>query len=428
MEVILEHFKMISSIPRCSHHADKMKEYIKEFAKSCDFEVSEDEAGNILCKKGEPRVALQAHYDMVCIGDTSAIELVQDGNFLKAKNSTLGADNGMGMAIMFWAMQRYSNLECLFTANEEVGLLGAKYFKAPFSSSCLLNLDGEKAGDIYIGCAGGLDMIASMSVTFVPFVGEYLLYEINAVDFVGGHSGVDIDKQIPSAIKTLAYELLQHELLLVSFSGGERRNSIPRNATAIVATNKPIRLANKNLEIKAVIDDSYKHYLLQSQAILKTIVAFSQGVREWDRELNIPSVSINLGQVSLLNKVLRIECSLRAMDDNKMAILSEESKAFFEGFGFVVTKTGWYGAWKPYVGEFAKEVQEAMKSFYPDSSFRAIHAGLECGELIAKQTKKMEAVSIGPTINYPHSTREECDLSSVYSIAQVVKKIIEKDK
>lgn len=424
MERILEHFKAITAIPRCSYHTTKMKEYIKEFAGSIGFYVQEDHVGNILCHKGMPKICLQAHYDMVCIGNTNQIDIVTEGTVVKAKNSTLGADNGMGMAIMFWAMEHNENLECLFTADEEVGLIGAMQFRLPLKASYLLNLDAEEEGEIYIGCAGGLDVIASLKLHYMPLDSEMHLYEISAFDFTGGHSGVDIDKKIPSAIKALGYELLKHDLLLVSLHGGERRNAIPKSASAIVASKVPLHVEDTRLHVKSLGEGSYANYIGQSTYIIRALGAFAQGVREWDRALDIPSMSINLGIISDFEGVLRLDCAARAMDDENLAILAHETVAFFKALGFEALQEGWHGAWKPEMTEFAQSVQRVMKEFYPHAMFKAIHAGLECGELIKRQAKKIEAVSIGPTIRYPHSLREECDMNSVKNTAVIVQNII----
>lgn len=424
MERILEHFKAITKIPRCSYHTTAMKAHIIAFAQNLHFDVKEDDVGNILCSKGKPTVCLQSHYDMVCIGDTSAIELIEERTLLKARHSTLGADNGMGIAIMFWTMEHHDDLECLFTADEEVGLIGAMHFSHPLHSKYLLNLDAEEAGDIYIGCAGGVDIIASMKLDYVPFDKNMYIYEIHAFDFLGGHSGVDIDKKIPSALKALGYELLQHDVQLISLEGGDRRNAIPKSATAIVATQIPLVCEDSRLHVKALQSGLYTHFLAQSSAIIHALGAFAQGVRAWDRALDIPSVSINLGVVTQKENTLRCDCSARAMDDANLAILAHETMAFFKALGFSVSQEGWHGAWEPEISSFAHTVQDAMKEMYHDASFKAIHAGLECGELILHQKKKIEAVSIGPTIRYPHSLREECDLNSVYNIASIVQKII----
>ena len=424
MEQIVEHFRAITAIPRCSYHTTQMKEYIKTFANALHFTVQEDAIGNILCQKGTPKVCLQAHYDMVCIGDTQKIEIVIEAGRIKAKNSTLGADNGMGMAIMFWAMEHNENLECLFTVDEEVGLIGAMQFCLPLKSSSLLNLDAEEEGEIYIGCAGGVDVISSLKLQFEPLRESMHLYEIHAFDFLGGHSGVDIDKKIPSAIKALGYELLSQDVVLIALEGGERRNAIPKSATAIVASKTPLHVKDSRLHVKPLVRGNYTHFIAESNAIIKALGAFAQGIRDWDRTLDIPSVSINLGVMTNSEGVLRLDCAARAMDDENLAILADETTAFFKALGFAVTQEGWHGAWKPEVTPFALRVQEAMKSIYAHAPFKAIHAGLECGELISRQTQKIEAVSIGPTIRYPHSLREECDLKSVYNTASIVQKII----
>ncbi|ACZ12363.1 M20/M25/M40 family metallo-hydrolase [Sulfurospirillum deleyianum] len=427
MERILEHFRAITAIPRCSYHTQEMREFIRRFAIGCGFVVEEDAIGNLLCHKGEPKLCLQAHYDMVCIGEVERIEIVEDKGVLKAKNSTLGADNGMGMAIMFWTMERHAHLECLFTVDEEVGLIGAMHLALPLKASKLLNLDAEEAGEIYIGCAGGVDVIATLPLTFEPLKSTDTLYEIRAFDFQGGHSGVDIDKKIPSAIKALGYELLGQEgLRIVALGGGERRNAIPRSAWAVVATEKSLHVKDKRLGIQPLLTSEYTHSIVESKAIIKALGAFAQGVREWDRNLDIPSMSINLGTLTYEQNALRIACAARAMDDENLAILANETDAFFHALGFEVKQEGWHGAWKPEVSIFARDVQESMQLFFPHAPFKAIHAGLECGELIASQHKKIEAVSIGPTIRYPHSLNEECDIASVYHTASVVEAIIMK--
>jgi len=423
VQKILEHFKTITATPRCSYDAGAMREYIKAYATRLGYIVSEDEFGNVLCKKGAPKVCLQAHYDMVCLGDVSTISLVQEGNILKAKNSTLGADNGMGMAIMFDCMASSSHLECLFTSDEEVGLIGASHFSMPIFSDFLLNLDSEEEGEICIGCAGGVDIISTLKLDFLPLLENEKIYEISAKDFLGGHSGVDIDKHIPSAIKLLFRELSKHDVKLISLSGGERRNSIPKHATALIASKKEIKLVDKSLHVKLMESFPCKA-IVQSKTIIKALNAFAQGVREWDSLLHIPSISINLGVLGLKDDVLRIDCSARAMDDESLDILCDETFCFFEALGFDVVKEGRHGAWKPHIGAFARKVQEIMQKEYKEVPLNAIHAGLECGVLIASQAKKIEAVSVGPTIRYPHSLREECDLDSVEKMAKIVKEII----
>ena len=203
---VLDYFKIITATPRCSYKTDAMKEKIIEIAKKLDYTIKSDKSGNILCQKGIPKVCLQSHYDMVCVGDFENIELVEKDGILSAKNSTLGADNGMGMAIMFACMEKFSDLECLFTNDEEVGLIGASNLELELASNRLLNLDGEEAKEIYVGCAGGMDIISKLSLNYLPLNSDEIVYEVSITDLPGGHSGVDIDKGIDSATKVLAKE------------------------------------------------------------------------------------------------------------------------------------------------------------------------------------------------------------------------------
>ncbi len=424
MKAIVEHFKTISAIPRCSFEASLMKEYLVSFAQKCGCKVYVDEVGNVLCSKGKPTICLQAHYDMVCIGESKTIELVQEGTLLRAKNSTLGADNGMGMALMFWAMETYGNVECLFTADEEVGLIGASYFKEPLQARYVLNLDSETEGEICIGCAGGVDVIASLPFSSIAIPSGAQLYAVNAEGFLGGHSGIDIDKQIPSAIKVLAHELLKTSCTLIHFEGGDRRNAIAKSAKAIVATHEPLDFDDKRLHVTLLEEGSYTEALKESTHILKLLSGFAQGVRAWDRFLDMPLSSINMGLVRIEKGHVRFDCAARAMDDENLAILADETQAFFEALGCDVGQEHWHGAWKPDAGDFAHRIKAIMQTLYPDVCMYAVHAGLECGELIAKQTKKIEAVSIGPTIRYPHSLREECDLDSVARMRVILEKIM----
>ncbi len=422
MSKVIEYFKVITNTPRCSFKTASMKTKIEEIASSLGYEISTDKAGNVLCKKGTPKVCLQSHYDMVCLGDVENIELVEKNGILKAKNSTLGADNGMGMAIMFSVMEKFDNLECLFTNDEEVGLIGASLLELELSSDKLLNLDGEEEKDIYIGCAGGVDIASKLSLEYLSLSENEVVYEVSIKNLAGGHSGVDIDKGIDSATKVLARELVKHDLKLLHVEGGEIRNSIAKNAKAIVATCKELKLVSSALHVEKI--EYKREYIKDGQNIIKALNAFSQGVREFDKSLNIPATSINLGVVRINNGVLQIDCAARAMKNVDLINLADETESFFQLIGCETTQEDGHEPWVPDVGDFANVVKHEMKKVYDDTSFCAIHAGLECGILMQRQSKKIEAVAIGPTIRFPHSLREECDLGSVERISKVVENII----
>lgn len=425
MEKILEHFKKISSIPHCSFEADLLKEEIISFSKRNDFEVFEDKEKNILCKKGTPKIALQAHYDMVCIGEAPCIKLVQEKNILKAKNSSLGADNGMGMAIMFSMMEKYSDIECLFTSNEEVGLLGASNLELQLSSNKLLNLDGEQEDEVYVGCAGGVDIVCTCKVQTAEVSADLSVYKVSISGLKGGHSGVDIDKGIPSAIKVLAQELYAKEVKIIDIYGGEMRNSIPKNAYAIIASYEPFESQSNFVNVEK-IEFANQKYFLNSDKIIKVIHAFAQGVREFDKKYNIPKTSISMGKIRYEDGILQVDCAARSLADEDLDILALETCSLFELAGFETQMKNPHPAWSPNIGDFTLLVREEMSKIYSNVELKAIHAGLECGVLMQTQKHPVEAVSMGPTIRFPHSASEECDLNSVFRIAQAVENIIQK--
>ena len=289
----LGYFEQICSIPHCSYQAQKLGEFLLEFSKSRGFDTKIDENFNIHAIKGKPKICLQAHYDMVCVGEAPKIELENDGEFLSAKNSTLGADNGIGLAIIMDIMDEAQDLEVLFTSDEEVGLIGANAFAGEICAPALLNLDSEDDSEVIIGCAGGL--LAEFRREFEPCelglgelfnpefepsklglgelfssgVSEHLgtgllsnesshstsaenstqnssnlnanYYELSCEGLEGGHSGMQIAKNIPNAIKELAHFAKNHGANILAMSGGDRDNAIPTWAKALVSASSKLQ-------------------------------------------------------------------------------------------------------------------------------------------------------------------------------------------
>lgn len=412
---VLDIFKKITSIPHCSNKTEKLREYILDFAKRYNFSCEVDSADNILCYKEKRDISLQSHYDMVCVGDAPNIEIVEDNGFLRAKNSSLGADNGIGISIMLYLISKGIEAEYLFTNDEEIGLIGAKNLNLNLKSKYMLNLDSEESDAIFIGCAGGVDIKAFKTPkTTKPKYKNF--YEVEITGLPGGHSGVDIDKNIPNAIKELAFYLYDKDIELVSFKGGERINSIPVNAKAIV--NADELKSDKKIKVKRcknfdfALKDNY----------INSLVAFASGVRAYDKDLELPLDSINLALVDIDKKSAAIETSARSMTKEGLQRLTIETKAFFESFEFEIETNGYYPPWEPKIGEFAKEVLEVFKKEGINAEFKAIHAGLESG-LISEKFPNMQIVSIGPDIYNPHSIREKVKIDSIYKIARIVEKI-----
>ncbi len=421
MSQIIEHFKTLTQIPHCSKEADKLLDFLVNFAKKRNYNVEVDTVKNILISKGKPTLCLQAHYDMVCMGRAPEIETYEEEGWMKAKESSLGADNGMAIAMMMQLMDEGKALEFLLTSDEEIGLIGANEVAFDLKSQYMLNLDSEDEAEVYIGCAGGADITAFKQDSYVEGKGD--CYEVAVKGLVGGHSGVDIDKGIPSAIKVLAEYLNEHGVTqLASMYAGERRNSIPANAVAIVRSEKALKDQNE-VTVRQLTEQP--DVLAEGQKVIELIHAFKHGVRAQNETLGIPDVSINLAIISTDEKGgLSIETSARAMAAEALEALTVETVAFFEAYGFSVKVEDKYPAWKPDVSAFTELVSAEMKKVFGKSKLMAIHAGLECG-VIAEKYPDMKFASIGPTIRYPHSTREMVHIESVGRTYEVLKAVIQ---
>lgn len=418
---VFEYFEQICKIPHCSFETDELREYLTQFAKEHKFEVATDEFGNIHAIKGEPKICLQAHYDMVCVGLAPNLELVNDGEFLSAKGSSLGSDNGIGVAIIMEMMGKFDNLEVLITNNEEVGLLGANGFNGTLKSKNILNLDSEDENGVFIGCASGVSIFASINL--IQKERKCEVYEVEVSGLQGGHSGIEIIKNIPNAIKVLAKFLAQNGCELVSLSGGERNNSIPVNAKAVVAG---VNLSsNEMVKVKSLGEQKVKT-LANSKQILAFINAFSQGVRSYDESVGVVLDSINLSIIKQDNDALEIEFFARSMSDEGREELKFETLNLASLAGFDVRFEEETQAWKPVVSEFAKDILGEMKKINKDAKMVAVHAGLECGVLINRAKNSLQACSIGPNIYSPHSINEKCEIKSVEKISKVVENILKK--
>ncbi|HIP27623.1 MAG TPA: M20/M25/M40 family metallo-hydrolase [Sulfurovum sp.] len=420
MSAIIDHFQTLTQIPHCSKEADKLLEFLVDFAKSRSYTVEVDEVKNIYIHKGNPTLCLQAHYDMVCMGKAPLLETYIEDGVMSAKDSSLGADNGMAIAMMMQNMDEGLDLEFLLTADEEIGLIGANEVAFELKSKYMLNLDSEDEAEVYIGCAGGADLIADKLDEYVE--GKGTCYEVAVKGLTGGHSGVDIDKGIPSAIKVLGNYLVENDVTeLASIYAGERRNSIPANAVAIVRSKEALE---DDGDVKVRVLNESPKVLKEGEKVIKFIDVFQQGVLGMNDELGIPSISINLAIITADEKGgVKVEVSARAMSVEALEYLTESTATLFRFYGFTVDVQDKYPAWKPDISEFTNLVSEEMKAVFGKTKMMAIHAGLECG-VIAEKYPAMKFASIGPTIRYPHSTREEVDLVSVERTYEVLIGII----
>ena len=496
----LGYFEQICSIPHCSYQAQKLGEFLLEFSKSRGFEAKIDESFNIHAIKGKPKICLQAHYDMVCVGEAPKIELENDGEFLSAKNSTLGADNGIGLAIIMDIMDEAQDLEVLFTSDEEVGLIGANAFAGEICAPALLNLDSEDDSEVIIGCAGGL--LAEFRREFEPCelglgelfsssVSEHLstrllsnesshstsaenstqnssnlnanYYELSCEGLEGGHSGMQIAKNIPNAIKELAHFAKNHGANILAMSGGDRDNAIPTWAKALVSASSKLQskglvnakkldlLGAKELFAKLCDDDLKNTIIMKANSADFTrrensrnsrfpllndfLLALPHGVLGWDEGLGLPKTSANLAIVhtSLTSKdenariAFSVQIYARSSSQEELAKLKNSYEAISELAGFQSSFGPSSLPWEPEQSEFATSVLNALQKYRPDAKITAIHAGLECGCLSAKMKqkgKKLVACSIGPNISGAHTINERCEIKSAKIIAQVLRDLL----
>lgn len=494
----LGYFEQICSIPHCSYQAQKLGEFLLEFSKSRGFDTKIDESFNIHAIKGKPKICLQAHYDMVCVGEAPKIELENDGEFLSAKNSTLGADNGIGLAIIMDIMDEVQDLEVLFTSDEEVGLIGANAFAGEICAPALLNLDSEDDSEVIIGCAGGL--LAEFMREFEPSklglgelfsssVSEHLstgllsnesshstsaknctqnssnlnanYYELSCDGLEGGHSGMQIAKNIPNAIKELAHFAKNHGANILAMSGGDRDNAIPTWAKALVSTSSELQskglvkakkldlLGAKELFAKLCDDDLKNTIIMKANSADFTrnsrnsripllndfLLALPHGVLGWDEGLGLPKTSANLAIVrtSLTSKdenariAFSVQIYARSSSQEELAKLKNSYEAISELAGFQSSFGASSIPWEPEQSEFATSVLNSLQKYRPNAKITAIHAGLECGCLSAKMKqkgKKLVACSIGPNISGAHTINERCEIKSAQIIAQVVRDVL----
>lgn len=420
MSKIIEYFKAITAIAHCSESAEELLDYLVSFGTRHGYTVQTDTARNILASKGNRDLCFQSHYDMVCMGRAPSIEIVEDAGWMHAVDASLGADNGIGIAMMMALMEEGIEAEFLFTSDEEIGLIGASSLDLDVHASRMLNLDSEEAAKVTIGCAGGADIIAEVSREKTSGTG--LCYEVAVRGLPGGHSGVDIDKGIPSAIKVLfAYLYERGVAQIASVIAGQRRNAIPTDAIAIVRSETALE-ATDGVTVR-VLDEMPDVYV-QSKAVIDWVYRFKQGVRSYNNELGIPQTSINLARINdaCTPEGLTIEISARAMSMEDLDAQLDETVRGMEDAGFSMQIEDKYPAWRPEKNALIRQVAKVTRETFGRVEISAIHAGLECG-VLSEKLPGVQFASIGPTIRYPHSTREKVDLASVERTFAIVRAI-----
>jgi dipeptidase D len=470
-KLLWKHFDEIRKIPRCSKHEEKVREYILEFAKNQGLTTSADEAGNVvLAKPASPGfenksiMVLQGHLDMVCEKNsdlefdfsTDPIRLKIDGEYLTADGTSLGADNGIGVATILAILEdktlQLGAIEGLFTVDEETGLTGAFQLNPDFLiGRTMLNLDSEEEGAIYVGCAGGGDTVMTLPrETMATPEGSKGLH-VKVTGLRGGHSGVDIHEQRGNAIKIIARLLTKaskkRELHVSELSGGSKRNAIPREAETRLSTpvgelenlKSAIKSEEANIlaeikpidpEFKVVFEDieTPENVLNTStqDRLLNLLNGLPHGVLAMNFDIpDLVETSTNLATITTMDDSIEIGMSTRSsstttLEANRAVIRSIATLANAE-----VQQNPPYPGWKPNLdSNILRLAKDVFKEHYgKDADIKAIHAGLECG-IIGEKFSGMDMISIGPELKYPHSPEEKVHIGSVQRFYEIVLKIL----
>ncbi len=458
---VWKNFEGLTKCPRPSHNEEAARNYIIEFVKGLGLEYTVDEALNILVRKpathgmeNRRTIVIQAHVDMVPQKnsdkefnfDTDAIEAYIDGEWVTADGTTLGADNGIGLAAMMAVLEskdiKHGPIEALFTATEETGMDGAFGLKpGMLKGDILLNLDSETEGELYVGCAGGMDFNATLRYgTGRILKSDFSAYRLELKGLKGGHSGMEIILQRANSNKLLCRFLKsfmdKFGILLCDIDGGSLRNAIPREAFATVAVlkqyEKKFLAAVKRYEklyqaeYKGIEDSiSFKAVpvkcpskcidIFDTQDLIDAVVGLPNGIAKMSTTMpGLVQTSTNLARVVSERGKFTIMCLLRSSVRSEKEELAQQMKTVCEMAGATVKLSGSYDGWNPNPeSPILKTMQEGYKALYgKEPAVTAIHAGLECG-IIGGVYPKMDMISFGPTICYPHSPDEKVNIASV---------------
>jgi len=465
-------FVDLNAVPRPSKKEEKVIAFMMNFGKNLDLETIKDQVGNVIIKKPATKgmenrktVVLQSHLDMVhqknndTVFDfyTQGIQMYVDGDWVRAKGTTLGADNGIGVATIMALLEStdipHPAIEALFTIDEETGMTGAMGLQGGIlEGEILLNLDTEKDDEIDIGCAGGVDVTAERSYNLEKITNNSLGYIIKVKGLNGGHSGMDIHKGLGNANKImnrlLFYGFEKFGLRIAEINGGSLRNAIPRESVSTITIpsnhretfhieiNKTIseiktefKTTEPNLEIEieqCSLPENVMDLNVQ-QGLLRAIYTAHNGVYKMSTDFdNLVETSNNIAKIVVKNGQISIQCLTRSSVESSKFDLANSLRSAFELFGANVTFSGSYPGWTP---NASSEILDVLISIYKRQNgskpkVEACHAGLECG-ILGKNYPKMDMISFGPTIKGAHSPDERTSISSVQKYWKFVLEILQ---
>jgi len=454
-------FEEICKIPHPSNKEEQLAQFLMSFAAERQLEVRKDETGNVLIRKpataGKENlkpVCLQTHIDMVCEKnadkelnfETDPIEPFIDGEWVKAKGTTLGADDGIGVAAALAILDandvEHGPIEALFTVAEETGLTGAAGLSPELLySQILLNLDSEEDDEFCIGCAGGIDTVITLKYRKRGIPKKSVAFEVSVSGLLGGHSGEDIGKGLANSNKILnrfLWDVAKDcEIRIAKFDGGNLRNAIPREATAIITLPQQnvekfvnfynqffenlkleYRVTEPNLNI-SITETKLPKFVMNKKSqfrLLNSLYACPHGVIAWSQDIaGLVETSTNLASVKFIeNNQIEVTTSQRSsIHSAKINVASMVESSFLLAKATVRHNTG-YPGWKPNPdSEIVKIISTSFEKLYGKKPvIKAIHAGLECG-LLKEKYPQMDMIAMGPTIKGPHSPDERLHIESV---------------
>ncbi len=459
-EKLWNHFEAMCGIPHPSRKEAAIAAYVIDFAKKHNLEYATDDFGNIIVRKPATKgkenlmkVVMQGHLDMVPEKNSDVnhdfekdpIQCYVDGDWVKAKGTTLGADNGIGGAAALAVLEstdiEHGPIEALFTLDEETGLNGAQALKPGFSSAdILLNLDSEEDGAVYIGCSGGKNTYAKFSFKPEEIKAGSEVINIGVTGLMGGHSGLDIHQGRGNAVKMMSRLLWQLKkalpFQLISYNGGSKHNAIPRECFAVIAvakqdSDKAVNLLNnlgkiisaeisnveKNIKIEAVKGD-YKGTAIETAVavnLINAIYAVPHGVIKMSADIEgLVETSTNMGVIVTEKDAVLLTTSQRSSVESEKNDASDRVGNVFAMANAEVTTGDGYPGWAPNIHS---PILKVMKGIFKDKfgkepEVKAIHAGLECG-IIKERYPDMDMISFGPTIMGAHSPDERVQISTV---------------
>ena len=455
---VLEIFKEITRIPRESGHEEKMTAFLQKFAADRGLDCRTDATGNVVItreaapgKENVPAIVLQSHQDMVCEKNSGCdhdfardpISYVIEDGWMIAKDTTLGADDGIGIAASLALLDSdipTGKLECHFTISEETGMDGANAIESGlFTAKTLINLDSEDEGQLFVGCAGGVDTTAVFKYTEESVDASFTALKLRVFNAIGGHSGDDINKERANTVQILArflYGEYSGGYRLVSFNGGNKRNAIAREAEAVILLDAAgakaledrfgkfaadvkaeyhrtdpdisfecIRTGNPG---KAVDKDTARRFIFALTAVNHGVLTMSQDIA------GLVETSTNLAAVFMnVPGEIKVTTSQRSSTDSAKKFMADKVEAAFLLAGAEVSHSDPYPGWTPNMDSHILDVTVASyrKLFGVEPEVKAIHAGLECGLFLTK-FPDLDMISFGPTLRGVHAPGEKLDLAS----------------